>query len=172
MARRRKLPEPEPTIPAPVHSLDPTDWRMYCDLLQDADAPESEWDRARRIAESLAQDARMVLVSYCPPSPLDGHWLRVGTTWFIGAEKTHIEKNRLVWWRAEWVREGFARYPYNSEIYPHRDEEHLLKMNTGTPQNMPHPRWHLLLKRKRATAKATAAFFEGHSHHELPEEYL
>jgi hypothetical protein len=140
---------PSPTLPPPLDagaperlSLDATDWRMYCDRLQDADAPESEWQRAQRIAHSLAQDVKLVVVNFCPADYLGqgehgNHWLRLGRTWFIGAEGTFIEDNRLVWWRRSWAHEGFARYP---SVDSDRNEEKLLALNYGTPWDLSHPR--------------------------------
>lgn len=166
--RRRQRLEP------PTHSVDATDWRMYCDLLQDAEAPEEQWQRVRRIADSLALDVRLVLMNPCPAGSLSdhrygNHWLRVGREWFIGAPGTYIEdKPRLVWWRPAWVRDGFARYPSTD---PDRKEEELLALNHGTPWNLPHPRYGLLRDNHDLFTRAILAFFEGHSQHEMPAEY-
>lgn len=54
--KRPKLPNP------PDHSLDPADWFMYCDLLQDAGAGKTTWRRAQKIAESLRQSTDLLLV--------------------------------------------------------------------------------------------------------------
>ena len=59
----------------PTHSLDPVDWSMFSDLLQDAGEPEAKWPAPRRLAESLAQDPKLVLINYCPARPLHNHWL-------------------------------------------------------------------------------------------------
>jgi len=161
--------QPKPTIPPPRKNLDPTEWRMYCDLLQDADAPQEEWQRAGRIAEGLQRDPKLVLVNYCPADPLGGtqsnHHLRVGFTWFIGAELTVIESNQLVWWRLEWVRAGFERYPSTDRD---RDVEKLIGWNYGTPWELSHPRFHLLQKKRR---QLVAKFFDGHAFAELPAEF-
>jgi hypothetical protein len=165
-----------PTLPAPLDradpdrpSLDATDWRMYCDLLQDAGAPQDEWQRADRIANSLAVDSKLVLINFCPPGPLNNHWLRVGHTWFIGAEATMIDANRLVWWRPAWVRDGFERYPSND---PDRNEARLIALNYGTPWNLPHPRLHCVQGKPSIYAEFITAFFDGHALAEIPQEYL
>jgi hypothetical protein len=147
---------------------------MYCDLLQDAGAPEEEWQRADRIANSLALDVKLVLINFCPASPLESeayrnHWLRVGRTWFIGAAGTMIEGNRLVWWRLSWVHDGFERYPSDD---PDRNEADLTALNYGTPWDLPHPRFKEVRKKKRAYPKLITAFFDGHALAEIPQEYL
>lgn len=53
---RRRYPAP------PCHSLDPADWFMYCDLLQDAGACATAWRRALRVAQSLRDDPRLYLL--------------------------------------------------------------------------------------------------------------
>jgi hypothetical protein len=173
--------KPQQTLPPPLDagdperlSLDATDWRMYRDRLQDAGAPENEWQRASNIAASLAQDVKLVVVSYCPARSLKSaqhgnHWLRIGKTWFIGADGTCIEGNRLVWWRRDWVWDGFARYP---SADPHRDEGKLTELNYGTPWDMPHPRWSLVRARKRFYKTVIGRFFDGHGAAEIPAEYL
>lgn len=155
-------------LPAPTHSLDPADWFMYCDLLQDANAPEETWGRARRIAESLSRDPKLVLINYCPEEPLRNHWLRVGQTWFIGAAGTLIETNRLVWWRVEWARQGFERYPSRQ---PSRDIPALIALNYGLPWDLPHPRFHLLREAK-TYPELEPLFWDAHALSEIPAEYL
>jgi len=151
---------------APTHSLDPADWSMFSDLLQDAGEPEKKW--ARRIAESLAVGPKLVLINYCPARPLQHHWLRVGRTWFIGADGTFIEGNRLVWWREAWVRQGFARYPSDD---PDRKVDELIALNLGLPWDLPHPRFDLLKQAKRY-ARLRPAFFDAHAQAEIPARYL
>ncbi len=153
---------------APNRSLDPAEWSMYCDLLQDAGEPEEKWTRARHIAESLAVDPKLVLINYCPARPLEGHWLRVGRTWFIGADGTFIENNRLVWWRAAWVRAGFERYPSRD---PDRDVSRLIGLNHGVPWDLPHPRFELV-KTARRYSRLRQAFFDAHALTEIPTRYL
>jgi len=156
-------------LPAPPeHSLDPTDWRTYCDLLQDADAPRDLWRRAGRIADSLARDPKLVLINHCPAEHLAGHWLRVGRTWFIGAPLTVIETSQLAWWRPEWVRAGFASYPTRD---PKRNIDDLLALNYGTPWELPHPRFDALRAAGRQVA-LVAAFFDTHGLDDIPPEYL
>lgn len=160
-------------IEPPLHSFDPTDWRMYADLLQDASAPAEQWQRAARIGASLARDVSLVLVNFCPAESLasstfGNHWLRVGNTWFVGAEGTFIESNRVAWWRRDWVRDGFARYPSTD---PDRVVDTLIRLNYGTPTKLPHPRFHLLLE-KQAPAQLLEAFFDAHALTEIPAEYL
>jgi hypothetical protein len=177
------MPGPrKPTLPLPLDStdrkrpsLEATDWRMYCDRLQDADAPEEEWQRAGRIASSLAADVKLVIVNPCPAPNLastqyGNHWLRVGRRWFIGAEGTLIEGNLLMWWRRDWIVAGFARYPSSD---PDRVEVKLTALNYGTPWDMPHPRWPKVQATKvRSFAALIKRFFDAHAHAEMPQEYL
>lgn len=73
----------------PYHSVMPADWFMYCDLLQDAGASKSTWQRALRIARSLECDPALVLagihggrssLGFHPPNNLTAYiyhcWLR------------------------------------------------------------------------------------------------
>lgn len=157
------------TLAQPTHSLDPTEWRMYCDLLQDAAAPEAEWQRARRIADSLAADVRLVLIAHCPAVHLDGHYLRVGKDWFIGADGTYLDNyDPLVWWREAWVRAGFERYPTTSRARRPKD---LIALNHGTPWHLAHPRFEWLRDRTKQAA-FVAAFFAAHALIDIPDEYL
>jgi hypothetical protein len=182
MPRKPKLeqPAPAPTLPPPLGkrwkrpSLDATDWRMYCDRLQDANAPEVEWQRAQRIATSLAQDVKLVLVKFCHAESLsDGeygnHWLRVGRTWFIGSDGTYIEEGDLAWWRRNWIVDGFVRYPSTD---PDRNEEKLIALNYGTPWDLPHPRWPTVRKQRKRHADLIGRFFDALALAEIPQEYL
>lgn len=66
MARKKYLPHPR--------SADPTDWLMYCDMLQDAGAPQAKWGEAKRVAESLVSDPTLWLfVPDCRFSPWIAH---------------------------------------------------------------------------------------------------
>jgi hypothetical protein len=171
---------PAPTLPPPLGkrwkrvSLDATDWRMYCDRLQDASAPEVEWQRAQRIADSLAQDVKLVLVAFAQAAALDdarygNHWLRVGKSCFAGTEDTYIERYPLAWWRRSWVVDGFVRYPSSN---PNRNEKELLALNYGTPWDLPHPRWPLVRKKRKKHADLVERFFDAHALAEIPQEYL
>jgi hypothetical protein len=159
-------------IEQPLHSLDATDWRAYADQLR-ASGLDDQGRRAARIAESLARDVNLVLVNFCPAESLasaehGNHWLRVGQTWFIGAPGTFIETNRVVWWRLAWVRAGFKRYPSTDAD---RVENDLIKLNYGTPLQLPHPRFDQLVEKQTAAA-LLAAFFDAHALAEIPSEYL
>jgi hypothetical protein len=186
MPRREpeSTPAPPPTLPPPLGntrwkriSLDATDWRMYCDRLQDANAPESEWQRAKHIADSLAQDAKLVLIKFCQAEFLGdrrhtNHWLRVGETWFIGAPATVIDSSssHLVWWRRSWVLEGFVRYPSSD---PDRNEEKLIGLNYGTPWKLPHPSWPKVRRKKKQMHETLIErFFDAHALVAIPQEYL
>jgi hypothetical protein len=124
----------------PLESLDPTDWRMYCDLLQDAGASERRWTFALRVADSLESNSDLVLVLRCGPSALERHWLRVGRGWFIPTQLTSISHYRsgFAWWRKEWVLSGMARYPYARDVYGDRDEAKLIHFASGTPWSHKH----------------------------------
>jgi hypothetical protein len=141
---------------------------MYCDLLQDAGAPEEEWQRADRIAASLAADSKLVLINFCEGRSLDNNYLRVGTNWFIGADETRLENYRQAWWRPKWVRSGFRRYPTTSDS---RSVRSLMRLNTGTPWTLPHPRFEIVQQRP-VYADLIVAFFHAHALEEIPEEYL
>lgn len=54
--RPRRYPAP------PCHSLDPADWFMHCDLLQDAGACATAWRRSLRVAQSLRADPHLYLL--------------------------------------------------------------------------------------------------------------
>lgn len=54
---KRELPR------APYHSEEPADWFMYVDLLQDAGASHSTWQKALRIARSLETSPRLFLLA-------------------------------------------------------------------------------------------------------------
>ncbi len=156
----------------PWESLDPTDWFMYCDLLQDAGASSRRWTAARRVAESLQVQPDLVLVLRCGASALEGHWLRVGRTWFIPTDLTSIVHYRsgFTWWRHDWARRGLARYPYSREAYGTRDEKKLLAFASGTPWQHPHRSfadftriWGLnILKRE---------FYRGHGLRRVPDAW-
>lgn len=47
--------------PARPDSLDPADWWMYCDLLQEANAPPARWRWAKRVGDSLHTEPRLLL---------------------------------------------------------------------------------------------------------------
>ncbi len=152
---------------APRYSLDPTDWRMYCDLLQDADAPSEEWQKARRIAESLEGEPNLILINYCAAEHLANHYLRVGETWFIGGTLTRIHVYPVVWWRPAWVLDGFERYPTSD---PDRTVGELIALNLGTPWHLPHPLFEEFRARDGFEA-ILANFFDTHGHVEMPAEY-
>jgi len=58
-ATRRKYP-PNPERDG-LLSLDPADWWMYCDRLQDAGAPAARWRWAKRVGDSLHAEPRLLL---------------------------------------------------------------------------------------------------------------
>jgi hypothetical protein len=177
MPRRRKFdspPAPPATLPPPLDagdperiSLDATDWHMYCDRLQDADAPEEEWQRAQRIAASLDQDSNLVLIAGCEAEHLYDHYLRVGENWFIGADGTHLWNYPLVWWRPAWVLAGFRRYPTTSED---RKPRKLITLNTGTPWGVPNPAFPTV-RQGSEFPKLILAFFNAHSQVKMPLRY-
>lgn len=47
--------------PSPPDTIDPTDWWMYCDLLQEAGAPTARWRWAKRVGDSLHAEPRLLL---------------------------------------------------------------------------------------------------------------
>jgi hypothetical protein len=172
--------QPEQTLPLPLDatdperfSLDPGEWRAYRDRLRDAAAPESEWQRAQRIADSLTQEVNLVLVNFCEARHLNhekhgNHFLRIGKTWFIGGERTFIDTYSFIWWRRDWVVSGFARFPSSD---PERDVERLIALNYGTPWDMPHPRWSEVRSDKDLYETAIECFFITHTLVEIPPEY-
>jgi hypothetical protein len=119
-----------PRIEAPRHSLEPLDWLMYCDLLLDSGGSPRRAGAARRIGASLEKSKALVLVLHCPQQQLRGHWLQVGRMWFIPVNGTQVSYcNDFQWWRPEWIRSGFARYPHEDRI----DPEGMLLYASGTP---------------------------------------
>lgn len=59
-----------PSLPLPPQpdSLDPADWWMYCDLLQDAGARPALWRRAKRVGDSLKREPRLLLLGGTIPA--------------------------------------------------------------------------------------------------------
>lgn len=49
--------------PAEPVSMEPVDWAMHCDMLQEMGAPGRLWRRSRRIYEQLAHDPRMYFLA-------------------------------------------------------------------------------------------------------------
>lgn len=157
----------------PLDSLDPTDWLMYCDLLQDAGAARRRWVFAQRVGQSLQVEPKLVLVLACAPASLDGHWLRVGRGWFIPARDTSINRytSGHAWWARAWILRGLARYPYRKDSYGERDVEQLLACATGTPWDHPHPDFRAL-PAKAGLDAVRATFFRGHALRRMPTAWI
>jgi hypothetical protein len=125
-------------LSAPLDSLDPADWWMYSDLLQESEAVPFLAERARRIGDSLAKGVNLVLVLYCQERGLENHWLRVARTWFIPVKGTYLTSYKQArWFRPEWVRAGFKRYPYDKSLYSRRDSTRMIRFASGTPWSEP-----------------------------------
>jgi len=157
----------------PLHSFDPIDWFMYCDLLQDAGASSRRWTFARRVAESLQREPTLVLVLACPASSLQGHWLRVGRNWFVPTEATMIDKysGGYAWWHRDWARRGLLRYPYLTENYGVRDDNRLLDFAQGTPEKHQHSQFETF-RRLWSDKNLRSQFFRGHSLQRVPSVWL
>lgn len=82
----------------PIHSEEPADWFMFCDMLQDAGCSRYVWQNALRIAKSLESCPGLVL-AYC-------HRLSSGRYAFLplhyGKEFYNVPL-RCVWLRNEWI---------------------------------------------------------------------
>jgi len=157
----------------PLDSLDPTDWRMYCDLLQDAGASPRRWAAARQVADSLAAGKDLVLVLRCGATALQGHWLRVGLTWFVPTQLTSIEHYRtgFAWWRRDWAARGMDRYPYSASVYGARDEAKLLDFASGTPWEHKHPGF-AKFTRQWTLETLKRAYFHGHGLRRMPTDWM
>jgi hypothetical protein len=63
-------------------------------------------------------------------------------------EGTYLDrKENFLWWRPEWVREGFIRYPVDGKAYPRREPEKMITFASGTPWSHPHPEFDRLVRR-------------------------
>jgi hypothetical protein len=122
-------------------------------------------ERARRIGDSLARDVNLTLVLHCPAQSLERHWLRVGRTWFIPVQGTHLESYGAArWFRPEWVRSGFRRYPYHRDTYSRRAPKRMVEFASGTP-------WSRSCKRNLLDMYGPGLigwFFFAHSRPEVP----
>jgi hypothetical protein len=155
---------------APTHSLDPADWWIYSDLLQDHGAPAEEAARARRVGNSLKHGKSLVLAFLCPEENLAGHWLRIGRTWFIPVAGTYVRYiTDFRWFRSAWVRGGFERYPCENPA-DRRDEGKMIRYASGTPFRHRYKDFKAL--RKRFEEQVTLRFFETHGLSAQPAEWL
>ncbi len=154
-------------IEAPTHSLEPIDWFMYCDLLQDLGGSQRRARQARRIGESLEEGTDLVLTLHCPEQQLAGHWLQVGRTWFIPVGGTLVHYcNDMQWWRAAWIRDGFARYPNADRNEP----EAMIRYASGKPTQHGYKDFPQLLE--KFGARVTQRFFETHARVRMPRAWL
>jgi hypothetical protein len=125
-------------LSAPLHSLDPADWWMYSDLLQESGAEPFLYERARRIGDSLSKDVKLTLVLTCSVQGLERHWLRVAKTWFIPVNGTHLPSYKQArWFRPEWISAGFKRYPYDKRSFSRRSSRSMIRFASGTPWSQP-----------------------------------
>jgi hypothetical protein len=154
-------------IEAPLHSLEPIDWLMYCDLLQDGGGSPRRAREARRIGESLQRGKALVLVLHCPEQQLKGHWLQVGRTWFIPVSGTLVSYcNDMQWWRPEWIRSGFARYRHKDRT----DPEGMIRYASGTPFEHDYADFSSTVG--KFGHRVTQRFFETHGRVRLPRAWV
>jgi len=154
-------------LDAPTHSLDPVDWLMYYDLVQDECDSRRRVEQARRIVASHARAADLVLALHCPEQQLAGHWLQVGKTWFIPVLGTLVVYcNDLQWWRPEWVRAGFRRYPHKDR----KDPAAMIRYASGSPTRHDYKDFPQLLE--KFGALVTQRFFETHGRVRLPRAWV
>lgn len=85
-------------IPPPYSSEEPADWFMYCDMLQDAGCSRYVWQRALRIAQSLQEDPRLVLLN-CAKSVT-----RRVSYWHCQEQGRSLLR-RYVWCRQDWLED-------------------------------------------------------------------
>lgn len=155
-----------PRIAAPLHSLEPLDWLMYCDLLLDAGGSPRRAAAARRVGASLEKGKALVFVLHCPADQLAGHWLQVGRAWFIPVNGTRVSYCKdFQWWRPEWIRAGFARYPNEQRI----DQEGMLRYASGTPTASDYADFPAALA--KFGEKVIRRFFETHGRVRLPRAW-
>lgn len=68
--------------PSPPDTLDPTDWWMYCDMLQDMKAPAARWRWAKRVGDSLHAEPRLLLYAvsgaYMPRMVMHANHITIG----------------------------------------------------------------------------------------------
>jgi hypothetical protein len=145
---------------------------MYSDLLQDANWPLDDWERARRIGDSLSRGVGLTLVFHCPPEPLAGHRLQIARTWFIPVAGTRVQyTSDFQWFRPEWVREGFLRYPCTwSGDFARDDPEGMIRYATGTPWKNEYNEFNFVMK--MFEDKVVERFFETHGLPAQPEDWL
>jgi hypothetical protein len=141
---------------------------MYSDLLQDQGTTE-EGLRARRVGDSLKRVKSLVLAFFCPPENLVGHWLRIGKTWFIPVAGTFVSYIKdFRWWKADWVRAGFMRYPSNGD--PERNISKMVRYARGTPFQHGYKDFPALKKKFRD--QVVVRFFETQGMARQPKEWL
>jgi hypothetical protein len=151
----------------PLNSLEPLDWFMYCDMLQDEGSSLRRAREARRIGESLQRGKSLVLTLHCPEQQLRGHWLQVGRTWFIPVSGTLVSYcNDMQWWRPEWIRAGFARYPSRGR----KDPEGMLLYASGTPFEHGYADFPDALV--KFADRITPRFFETHGRLRIPRAWV
>lgn len=94
---------------APLQSLDPTDWFMYCDMMQDRGAEEEVWRDALLVAESLQSHGPELILVY-EHSQVFGRFFRrkvVRMAWLTDRPETLS----LTWARTEWAGKLSAPMP-------------------------------------------------------------
>lgn len=98
-------------------SLDPADWWMYCDRLQDAGAPAARWRWAKRVGDSLHAEPRLLLYTvngyyyprivsharYACISESSPPTVRTGTPYPVWVKPAHV--HLLRWYESKGMNE-------------------------------------------------------------------
>lgn len=98
----------------PIHSEDPADWFMFCDILQDAGASRFVWQKSLRIATSLQKNPNLLLVSCSKDYNLYGRAIHWG---FPANKPSVIRLCNHVWMRPEWRKMRFSANTPNQFCY-------------------------------------------------------
>jgi hypothetical protein len=121
----------------PLGSLDPVEWSIYADNLEDHDAPVRLVRRARRVAKALERTDGLILLGHVGNVVhLHNNPFRVGHHLFVVQSGTILRHYRLTWRPLTQVRKGFARW--NAECRSSLGR--VIRFAHGTCRTFPHVR--------------------------------
>jgi hypothetical protein len=118
----------------PLDSVEPVDWAMYADLLDDTgQAVQAAF--ARRVAEGLIHDPMRVLVGrVSEEGSLKGNPRRCGRQFFVTGPVTVLKNYCPRWWTAARVRAGLRHWVPDCK---EADHEKILSQAHGVPTALP-----------------------------------
>jgi hypothetical protein len=133
-----------------LNSLDPADWFMHCDILQDMGAGRALWRSSRRVAESLREDPNLIILAYARPYIISCVWNLIDGLSSFG-------HGPFAWFKPSWpeVRSLLAA---EESFSPARFDERVARW-TGTPFDA---RFDFLLQRTKRK-KVLRSFFYAHA---------